>query len=466
MRNLVNIAVTFVALLFVSFSLTGCFFSEQQQVDETQQKQTHSLVNEQEYIITNQQDIDDEEQASFNIDVEHMDFGYDGDDQPYSIDTNKATWIECEGTSCTIDGDGASATESEICISAGGTYVLNGKFTGQILIDCLLSDKVQLLLNEFSIVNNNAPVIYAKSAEKLVIASPAVANFLKTCDIVSDKNEDEKLDACIYSECDLTFNGSGTNYILSDQNGGIHCKKKISFIRGQISIVCEKDGIVGDDCVKIRNGIVHVHSYDGDGIKTTNECEPTLGFISIEDGSIDFDTEHGLGIYASNYLRIIGGSVYSTKSESSAISSDVDAIISGGSIKTKETHGTGISIARNLVVDNGEFSIESDGDGISSERIIINDGKFDIASGANGFNSFSSDILPKRHVKANDSASIEMIFNNGEANITAGQYCLYSIGSVQINGGIVHALSWHEGLDPVFVKKDVIISDGTLIFPE
>ena len=113
----------------------------------------------------------------------------------------------CSITDADLDVAPDSATEIVFeegqliyTISSTGDYILKGKCEGQIQID-VQDQIVHLILENVEMQSKNGPVIYVKSAAKVVITIPE-----NTTSVLMDSTDYagyESARACIFSEDDL-----------------------------------------------------------------------------------------------------------------------------------------------------------------------------------------------------------------------------------------------------------------------
>ncbi|MDI3485651.1 MAG: hypothetical protein PWQ50_871 [Methanolobus sp.] len=109
-------------------------------------------------------------------------------DLEQEADLEDATYIEAE-------------SDTDITISEEGVYVISGDATEvTIYVDVKDESKVQIVLDGVNIVNEDMPVIYVKSADKVFITTTDTENYMETSgSFVSDG--ETNLDAVIFSKC-------------------------------------------------------------------------------------------------------------------------------------------------------------------------------------------------------------------------------------------------------------------------
>ena len=61
--------------------------------------------------------------------------------------------------------------DEELTITEEGVYILSGDYEGMIVIEAGEEDKVQLVLNNADLANENGPAIYVRSADKVFITA-------------------------------------------------------------------------------------------------------------------------------------------------------------------------------------------------------------------------------------------------------------------------------------------------------
>lgn len=225
--------------------------------------------------------------------------------------------------------DNASTSSSEdvlidgdiITIARPGTYIIDGSLSdGQIVIEAFLSSEVQLVLNGVSISNSTSSPIYASKLDKLFITcvdgteSNLSANF----------TDSELMNATIFCEKEISFNGTGSLNINSTNGSGVYSNENIYLTMGTYNIVADNDGFYGVSSVCIGGGlttvscgenIIYSETEDncviigGDFIGTTSSGTTQSFAESSIIGSIFIDEENGqvgnYSIYDANENSII-----------------------------------------------------------------------------------------------------------------------------------------------------------------
>ena len=199
-----------------------------------------------------------------------------------------------------------TVTDNEnITITTEGIYVISGTAKNvTIYVEAEDSDKVQLVLENLSIVNEEIPVIYVKTADKVFITSNG-NNTLKVTGAFA-KDDSEKLNAVVFSKQDITFNGIGTLNIESSQNG-ITGKDDIKITGGTYNIVANAVGIRANDSIRIADGTLNINAGT-DGLHAENGNDDSKGYVFIAKGTIKIDATDDC-IHGSSIVQIDDGNI-------------------------------------------------------------------------------------------------------------------------------------------------------------
>ncbi len=268
----------------------------------------------------------------------------------------------------------------EIVINREGIYVLSGSAEdAAVSVEADDDSKVQLVLDGLSITNTDKPCIYVRNADKVIITAMSEDNRLCVNGSFS-ADGDTNTDAVIFSKDDLVFNGTGTLYISSTDNG-ISGKDGIRVTGGELTIDCEGSAIEAHDEIITENGIINItRCYDG--LHAEDDDDDTIGAVYIFGGAISVTAEDD-GIHATTVVRI----------------------------------------------DDGEIEILA-AEGIEGTQIQINGGSTVITAADDGINA------------AQKSTSLSPVFemNGGEVSITMGAGDTDGVdanGEIRINGGTI-----------------------------
>ena len=203
-------------------------------------------------------------------------------DRDTEYDESECTAISLSDEETKCDSDGVKMDGQTVTITEGGTYLLTGSLSnGSVVVDTDKTEKVQLILENVSIINEEGAGICVEQADKVFITLADGS----TNKIVSNSftgNEDTNIDGAIFSREDLTLNGSGTLKITSAAHG-IVSKDDLVLTGGVYQIQSEKQGLSGKESVRIADGTFTITSGT-DAIHSEDTDEDTKGFVYITGG--------------------------------------------------------------------------------------------------------------------------------------------------------------------------------------
>lgn len=172
--------------------------------------------------------------------------------------------------------------ESEYVIKEAGNYVLSGSLNGSIRIDAE-EQIIHLFFADVSVKSAYGPAISAVSAGKVIITLlPESVNTLSDSGYYQSDSEEN---ACIYSNCDLTINGSGILSINGYFKDGIHSKDVVKLLGGELVILAKRNGIRGNDGILLDMKQLTVES-EGSGLQSTKDGKDGKGTIELAGGNI------------------------------------------------------------------------------------------------------------------------------------------------------------------------------------
>ncbi|MBR3307956.1 MAG: carbohydrate-binding domain-containing protein [Lachnospiraceae bacterium] len=194
-----------------------------------------------------------------------------------------------------------SINGKQLSIKRGGCYILRGEMTdGQILVECNEHEKIQLVLDGVSLSCSDSAPLVIHSADKALITLAADSE-----NVLNDaaKYGDESIKGCLYSESDLSINGSGSLSVNAAGGSGINSKDDIHITNGNIYIASDNNGIKGKDSVCIAGGHIMV-TAKGDAIKSDKEDSTDKGYVFISGGILNLTADDDC-IQAENFVRIL-----------------------------------------------------------------------------------------------------------------------------------------------------------------
>ncbi len=367
------------------------------------------------------------------------------------------TAITCAGTGAQIQGEGASAEESLVRITAGGTYRLAGEFTGQILIEAPESDKVRLILAGLTITCTKQSPILCTSADKLILT---LAD--KTVNTVTDRgsgyqdyeegeeNPNSRTAGAIHSSAALTVNGSGSLTVRGDYHNGIHTKKTFKLVGGTLAVEAAADGVKGKNAVAVKGGDLTVTAGE-DGIQCSETENTAQGYIWIEGGKMQITTQ-GDGLDASLYLIQKGGEVtvdaVGTQRKEGSSQSGSGFGGWGGASDGYETNSDGyykvkpkgVKAGAVIALSGGSLTVRSTGHAVKSDGTVTvsHDATLSLTAQCTAFRANSKGI----------SADGDLLIAGGSVTVHYSYEGIESSeGTIYVTGGSVRVL---EAVDDGF----------------
>ncbi|MGV8905758.1 MAG: carbohydrate-binding domain-containing protein [Acetobacterium sp.] len=295
-----------------------------------------------------------------------------------------ATHITLDGSNIQITGDGATASNGVLTISAEGTFVITGKLAdGQIIVAAADTDKIQIVLNGATInCADNAP-IYVKSGNKVFVTLNQNTVNTLTNGSAYVQTDENTVDAVIFSKADLTLNGEGALNITSIAGHGIVSKDDLVITGGTYNIISADDALNGKNSVKIKDGVFNINSSDGKGITSKNADDTTKGYVYITGGSITI-TDSVEGIEGTAII-VEGGTIDLTSQDdgfngASGIAAETDT---GGKDGGEMENDANIYVS----IAGGTIHVNALGDGLDSNGdLYISGGNITVSGPTNNGN--------------------------------------------------------------------------------
>ena len=394
-------------------------------------------------------------------------------DDDYDTSYNKNNNIDLDNLTCT---NRIQKNNNIFTITNSGDYYISGTGNAQIVIDANDNNIVHLILDSANLTYDYSP-IYVKKAKKVIITVLGENN-------ISDKDNytSDDTDATIYSKDDLVINGDGKLIINGNYQNGIVSKDSLKIINTDIKVISINTGIKGKDYVYLENTTIDITS-SGDGIKSTNDSDETQGFITIKGGTYKINSETD-GIQAETILYIENGTFDITSGNGSQNSSKDNSKWGYWGSNDDNKSAKGLKAGESIIIDNGEFNINSSDDSIhSNDEIIIKNGKFVISSGDDGIHADNNLTINDGDIDINKSyegveatviningGNININSSDDGINVAGGDGSSYdrpgsnnfsgTTGTLKINGGNIVVNASGDGLD---ANGNIYINGGNTI---
>ncbi len=300
----------------------------------------------------------------------NTDSAYDADDLVENTTFTSTVKIQL-GTTPTIDnpleniGVSISHNDGDIVITStveGVAYELSGTATdGSVKI---YSDhKFKLTLDGVNITNNDGPAINIQSGKRafIVLADNTTNTLTDGSSYVTNTDEDMK--GTLFSEGQMIFSGDGSLEVQGNY----------------------KHAIVSDDYIRIRSGNITVTGSVKDGFHTNDAIIVDGGTIDITSGSDAMECEEGYIVINDGDFTINAGDDGITASYTDDQSIDPYVTINGGSFNIQTSgDGEGIESKSTLTINDGEFYIIAEDDGLNAgTALYINGGQLYVYSTSN-----------------------------------------------------------------------------------
>ena len=350
--------------------------------------------------------------------------------------------IMFDGESAVIDGDGAAYSGGKLLISAAGSYLLSGEFSGTVEINVKDDKKTELYLNGVCIEPADGPAINVVKQDKSVrlISCEDSVNLIK--DSARTYTEADAWDAAVYSKADLVFEGEGEIYVTSGANKAVHSTDDIKILSGSLFCVSAGTGIHGKDSVSISGGRVCIESASN-GIKSTNAEKDGKGFTEISGGEV-FISAEGDGIDAETRVLISGGSIIIKTGGGYTASTEQRTEGFGMGGRGGWGGGPGGPGGRG----GSGRSAEAQAADTVSQKAVKSGSMLEISGGTLYIDSVDDAL------HSNGSALV----SGGDIYIYAGDDAVHADSVLTVNGGQLEVYSSYEGLEATVIN----ITDGNI----
>lgn len=198
-----------------------------------------------------------------------------------------------------------SEVEESLVLEEAGEYLVSGELYGSIIID-VEDQNVHLFLSDVNIKSKRGPALVVQSAGKVFIT--IVEGTENTLSDSPNYDREKEENACIYSLCDLTINGSGKLQVSGLYKDAIHCKDVLKVLCSDLKIRAKRDGLRGSDGVYLKSEDILIEA-EGNGIRTINTGKIGKGSIEVAGGNISIISGK-YGLNSAGDLRIYNSLCY------------------------------------------------------------------------------------------------------------------------------------------------------------
>ncbi len=425
-------------------------------------------------------------------------------DMDDSYDEGTAVKISLDDNTITATSDSVKITGSTVSITEEATYIITGTLDdGMIVVNAPNTAKLKLVLDNVDITSETSAPLYIIQADKVVVT--LVGENRLTNGGSFEPVDNNNIDATVYSKEDLTFNGTGSLEVNSPVGHGITGKDDLAVVGGTYTISSSAHGIDANDSVRVKNAEFAIDAGK-DGIHSENNDDTSKGFVYIESGEFNIKAE-GDGISAGYYMQICdgnfnilaGGGYENAEISSSSgwgnfggfggggmrgeknydkrnhqsysktnMNSDVTTVMSLNTATTDDTSTSmkGLKSVGNMVIDNGNFIINSADDSVHSDASLkINGGIFQIASGDDGVHAEDTLTINGGNIDVSNSyeglEALHIVINSGDINTVSDDDGLNAAGGMD-SSGISGGRDGKFGGMSSNSNGSILISGGTL----
>ena len=333
-------------------------------------------------------------------------------------------------------------------------YVLTGTTTDGFF-KLYSSKKQAIVLNGVNITNPDGAAINNQSKKRtFIVINDGSKNYLQDGTNYNDATDDEDMKACLFSEGQLIFSGSGYLEVDANCKAGIRSDDYVRTMpKTNIYVDASSgNGIRGNDAVIVTGGVINVNITG-----TADKGISTDGYVQIDGGRTTILTSGGYE-YDSDDMDY---------SACSGIKADSLITINGGELNIRSTGigGKGLNCDKQIVINDGVTRIittgkrQKDSKGSVSPKGIKADGNITINGG-------------QTQVRLEGTGDgTEAIESKNEIHIEAGTVECYSYddainskSNLYIDGGYVYARSINnDGIDSnknLYINGGVVIAEG------
>lgn len=188
----------------------------------------------------------------------------------------------------------------ELRIQEEGAYEITGKMNyGSIVISVDEDEIVHLVLNGVELTSAQGPAIYVEKAAKVIITAKEGSENTLSDGVTNGKEQK----ACIFSNCDLTLNGSGRLSVYGYHADAVRSKDQLKIVDANFYAKAKENGIRGNDGVILIDSNTEVEC-EGTGIFARSDKD----MVVVERGSLKVIAGEN-AVSASQYVSITGDQI-------------------------------------------------------------------------------------------------------------------------------------------------------------
>ena len=381
-------AAWLLSLSLMGFTITGCA------ANAAKNSSNESTISVQQTSSVKSSDTESKDNETKTTSTSNRDLSsiYSEEDLNTSWDKSSSTIITLNGSEAEIEGSGANYSDGKVNITSSGTYVLSGKFTGQVYIDAKDSAVVHLVLNGVEINSESGPAIYAADGKKVILTlAESTENTLSDTSNYTFADGEDEPDATLSIKNDLVINGSGTLKVNANYKTAIKTKDTLAIISGNFDLTSVDNAVRAKDALTVEAGTFKVNAT-GKGFTSDGELNIYGGDINIE------KSEEGLEGLT---VEIYGGNV------------DISATDDGINARTK--YDDSVSDSEKEMLGN------QDQDGV---EVRIAGGTVNINASGDAIDSNGDLYIEggETYISGPTSGGDGTLDYNGEAKISGGVY--------------------------------------------
>lgn len=372
-----------------------------------------------------------------------------------------------------------------ITIKQPGYYRFTGTLSGGSIVS-EVDGNVRIILDGANLTGKGgAPIRFYNNGQKVITFAEDSENIVSAPSSVIDSNQNSINPSCaIYSESELTLNGTGSGEIIGKNEGAIACRSTLKIKTAKLEVRSKADAITAMNVV-IKNTSLVVDSTAGSAIIAERYGFLTKeGFVVISDADVRvisaFDAINATdlvyvtgsksllnicsgngssstlydeiysrkGIVSDGYVCVEEGSVYIDSLDDSLKCSG-ETLLSGGFL-TASTKKAAINSVL-AEIKGGRTEIARSSVGIKGCRLSIADGSVKVTSSENGIN------LSVGNGNDNEYA---LVMHGGYVDVSTCGTSVKTDGKMLVSGGSLWCDSSLAPEAPAVVANQGFKTDG------